>query len=170
MQYDVIFGQPHVMRQARARQIDTLEVRQHIVLVDDAVCHPRLVESVVEEREFTRLGVDLAVRRHVTRQLAAETLVADCLERARINTNRLAADVPQRHQRTIVKHEIGVGRILINKFAARSIGREQHAAGIERSGKLRLVIVCANKCVAIFRLAVLEIDRMDHAVAVEPMM
>ena len=143
VQDHVVFGQRHVVRQPRPGKLDALEICQHIVLVDDAVAHPWLVERIVEERELARHHVDLAVRRNVARQLAGEILVTDGRERARVDPHRLAADVPERHQRAVVKHEIGVGGVLVDEVAALEIGGQQHAAGVALARDFGL---CSRRC------------------------
>ena len=170
VQDHVVLGQRHVVRQPRPGKLDALEIGQHIVLVDDAVAHPWLVERIVEERELAGHHVDLAVRRDVARQFAGEILVTDGRERARVDPHRLAADVPERHQRAVMKHEIGVGGVLVDEVAALEIGGQQYAASVALVRDFGFVVVGADVLVSIFGFAVLEIEAVDHAVAVEPMM
>ncbi|MNE49175.1 hypothetical protein D3C80_1436760 [compost metagenome] len=111
--------------------------------------------------------------RDVARQLAAEGLDADRFQRARIHPDRMTRDVPQGHQRAVVQDHVGIGRVLVNLVAARRSGigprRGQHdPARAAAAVQVRHMVRRADEAIAVLGLAVLEIDGVQHAVAVEP--
>ena len=162
-------GDRHVVRQPRARQVDRHEMADRAVRPDHAVAHVGRLHSVVEEAQLAGLLVHLRVRGDLAAKRAAEVLGADRLQRHRVHRVGLAGPVPERQQPVVVKHDVGVGGVLL-RLARRVVLPGLDDAAPERAGGLLLAFeaIGPNPAVAVYRPPLREVDGVHHAVAVEP--
>src|SRR5208282_2165567 len=170
-----MLAERHVMRQAWAGKFDRRMMGQLAARRDDVVGHVRRPGRIVKEQQLAAHRIDLGMRGHGTLELAAETLDADGLQRARIELVRQPALIPERERVAVVKYEVGVGGVLKPSVGARAVWNVGigtiHQARPYRA--LRNLLggesFGANPAVAVGGLAVLKLDAVHHAVAVEPM-
>src|SRR5262249_14603185 len=105
---------------------------------------------------------------------AVEALDAQSLKRARIELVWQTALIPQCERITVVKHDVRIGSVFqpsVRSGSFRGVRiRPVHQARPKRA--LRFLLgeksFRANPSISISRLSVLELDRMHHSVAVEP--
>ena len=165
----IVLGDRHVVRQARAGQVDRNVVLERAVGGDHAVGHERLLDAVVEEHQVPGALVDLDVGRHLGLELAAEVVRAAGRQGHGVEAVRYAAQVPGGDQRALVKFDIGVGGVLERLLAALAIGALADAAPDRLAGGLLLrQRAGAHVAIAIRGGTALEADCVQHAVAVEP--
>src|SRR5258705_9795831 len=107
-------------------------------------------------------------------ELASESFDANCLQRARIELVRQPALVPECERIAVVKHQVGVGGVLEPAVRAGAM-RDRRIGTIHQAGPYRALAfilggetVGANPSIAVGGLAAVKFDRVNHAVAVEP--
>ena len=162
-----------VVRPARARQVDRHVVHEAVVAVDDAHVHVGRLLGIVEEHHLAGGGVDLVVRGHAVGHAPGPVGVgAQGLERDGVEPPGLAALGHRGQQLAGVDLDVGAGVVLHRAdrapAAARAELRRQHP-GPQRAarGLLGQEARGLHEAVAVGRAPVLEVHRVQHAVAVE---
>ena len=136
--------------------------------VDHAVRQVRRHESVVERHELAGRGIELRVRGE-RGQRPVEVVAPDRLERRQRDLVTRTAEPPEREQPPVVEHEVGVGGVLERTARVREVGTLVDAGPQRVPGRgLDRERLGGHVPVAVHRVAVLEVQRVEHAVAVEP--
>ena len=167
-----------VVRQTRSRQVDARFVPQRAVRGDHVIGEPGLEVGVAVVDVFAGADIHLAVRVQGGVHSAAETFLTAGLERQRVDIVNAAGVVPGREQLAVVQVERGIGGVLAVLAVRRGIFVASDARDVVRAhdpGELDLVVLDlivqrAGLCpfADVARAAVAEIQTVDHAVAVEP--
>src|SRR5258706_3244162 len=146
-------------------------LRRRAVRRDDRVLQMRLRDRAVAEGEhLAGRGIDVRVRRERVAESPAERAYAECLERGNPDLVRLALLV-QREQAIRVPDERRVGGVLGDAlWVVELLPLEQPRP--ERAAALALELegARANRAVAVAGASALDAHRVQHAVAVEPVM
>ena len=160
----------HVVRQPRARQLHRHQRLERAVAVHHAIVHVRRLLSVGEEQELAGALVDLGMRRDRQAPHARiELQLADGGQVVRTHLVDGAPEVPHRHQVAGVELHIGVGGVLhrhVGPVLARRIldALPQGLAG----GQFFAQAVGGDPAVLVLHPAAFETHRVQHAVAIEP--
>ena len=166
----VFRGDGQIVEQPRPRQIDRRRVDGAPGLVGDSIRHVgRLHCGVVEEHQVASLGAELGVRRAPGLRGAVEIPNALCREVARRQRVRLAAEPPKSEELAPVENEIRVARVL--QRSQRQVARDGlQDARPDRVTGLLFEREAARAHVPVFvpGAPALQVNRVDHPVAVEP--
>ena len=167
VQHRVVFGHRHVVRQAGARQVDRHIVLECAVGPHHAVVHVGRVVAVVEEHEFFGDLVDLGVCGDLAAAVRDGGGLAQRFQRDRVDLVGVARHVPQRQRAAAVSHQVGVGGVL-EAFVRAALERFADAVVGGLPG-LRLLgpALGVHPAVAVGQVAVVEMRRMHHAIAIE---
>src|SRR5262245_9489727 len=161
-EHGVSFGDREVVHHRRARDVDVLAADELTRGVDDVVAQPRRAERVVpEEEHLAGDRVRLRVRGHRGVELAAEVVPAHGREiRAHLGRE---AHLDEGEDLAGVRDDVGVRHARADR---------EHVVGLAGDGLLAEEgdgLVGPHPAVAVRgRLPAAQLDRVDHAVAREP--
>ena len=167
MQHRVVLGDGHVVRQARAGQLNRHMVFELAVGAHHAIVHVGGRVAVVKEHHLFSELIDLGVGGNLGALAGNGGRLAQGSQRDRVDLIGVARHVPQRQRAAAVAHHVGVGRVFeALVFAALEGFADAVMRGVpgflffqKRFG--------AHPAVAVGQLALVEVRRMHHAVAVK---
>ena len=170
---DEVLGERDVVRQARPGQRHVGGVDQRAGAIDHAVAQVGRGGGVAPHQQLAGVRVELGVRRDAAGERGGPWRGAARRQRRRIVRVHVAALIERGERRAGVDHDVGRRRVLhatarAPAVAQRACRRLDDAGPLRRTGGvLGGEPGGAHHAVAIARAPVLELDRVNHAVAVE---